>query len=160
MASSVQHYFRKSGISAGRTELGVIGGLAALSICTGLMIRHSYETKNIDSSMASSTQHYFRISGIPAGWTEVGVVGALKSLEPTVVHGDQHLGLSLYPACAGLTQTGLLKLENCLEFLEKLKSGQITLELSVESESAIVDIDCHFHDLTPLNTPGNELTAE
>jgi hypothetical protein len=124
------------------------------------MIRYSHGTKNIDPTMPRSVQHYFRMSGIPVGWTELDVVTALKALEPTIINSDQHLGLSLYPACAGLTQTGLLKVENCLELREKLQSGQITLELSVESESVIVDIDCHFHDLTPLNTPGNELIAE
>jgi hypothetical protein len=156
----MQHYFRKFGIHIGRTELGVTGGLAALSICTSLMIRYSYETKNVDSSMASSAQRYFRISGILANWTEVDVVDTLKSLQPPIIDGDQHPRLSLYPACAGLTQTGLLKLENCLELLEKIRSDQIKLELSVGGEGAIVDIDCHFYDLTPLNTAGNELIAE
>jgi hypothetical protein len=159
MALSIRPYLHLSGIPAGWTEiLGVVGTLAALSILTELMVRYSHGTKNIDPTMP--IQHYIRISGIPVGWTKVGVVGALKSLEPTVIHGDQHLGLSRYPSCAGLTQTGRLKLENRLELLEKLQSRQITLELSVGSESAIVDIDCHFYDLTPLNTPGNELIAE
>jgi hypothetical protein len=47
-----------------------------------------------------------------------------------------------------------------LELLDKIKSDQITLELSVEGECAIVDIDCHLYDPTPLNTPGNEPIAE
>jgi hypothetical protein len=110
--------------------------------------------------MALSAQHYIRIRGIPAGWTDVGIVGALKSLEPTIIHGDQHPRLSLYPAYSGLTQTGLLKLENCLEFRKKFMSDEIKLELSVEGENAIVDIDDRFYDLTPLNTLENEHIAE
>jgi hypothetical protein len=110
--------------------------------------------------MASSTQHYFRISGIPAGWTEVGVVNALKSLEPTIIHDDQRPHLTLYPACSGLTQTGLLKLENGLKFLEKVEPDKIQLGISVGTEDAIVDVDGHFCDLTPLNTLGNDHIAE
>jgi hypothetical protein len=41
---------------------------------------------------------------------------------------------------------------DCLELLETIKSENIQLELSGEGESAIMDIDCHFYDLTPLNT--------
>jgi hypothetical protein len=110
--------------------------------------------------MAFSSKHWFRISGIPTGWTDVSVVRALKSLEPTVIHDDQHPRLSLYPACGGLSLTGLLRLENCLELLEKVKSDKIQFELSVTGENATVDIDGHFYDLTPLNTPGNDDIAE
>jgi hypothetical protein len=110
--------------------------------------------------MAISPQHWFRISGIPTGWTNVSVIGALKSLEPPIIHHDQHPRLSLYPSCAGLTLTGLLKLDNCLELLEKVKSDKIQLELSVEGEKEIVDLDGDFYNLTPLNTLGNEHIAE
>jgi hypothetical protein len=110
--------------------------------------------------MPLSMQHYFRISGIPASWTAVGVVGALKSLEPTIIHDHQHPHLSLYPACSGLAQTGLLKLENCIELLEITKLNNTRLELSVKEESAYVHIDDHFYDLIPLNTPGNEYIVE
>jgi hypothetical protein len=110
--------------------------------------------------MPSYVQHYFRLTGIPTGWTEVDVVRALKSLEPTIIHDDQYPCLSLYPACAGSTQTGLLKLKDCLELYEKIKSDKIKLELSVEEENAIVVMDGDFYDLTPLNTPGNEHIAE
>jgi hypothetical protein len=108
MASSIRHYIRISGITMGWIELGVVSALTALFICTGLMVRYSHETKNIVSTMPLSQQNYFRISGIPAGWKGVNVVCGLKSLEPTRIHDDQHLHLSFYPACSGLTQTGLL----------------------------------------------------
>jgi hypothetical protein len=110
--------------------------------------------------MAFSAQHWFRISGIPTGWTNVSVVDALKSLEPPIIHDDQHSRLSVYPSCAGLTLTGLLKLENCSELLEKVKSDKIQLELSVKGEKEIVDLDGDFYNLTPLNTLGNEHIAE
>jgi hypothetical protein len=110
--------------------------------------------------MPSSVQHYFRLTGVPAGWTKVGVVGALKSLEPTIIHDYQHPRLSLYPACAGSTQTGLLKLKDCLELYDKIKSSKIKLELSVAGKTAVVEFDVDFYDLTPLNTPGNEHIAE
>jgi hypothetical protein len=110
--------------------------------------------------MALSVQRYIRISGIPAGWTDVDTICALKALEPTIIHGDEHPRLSLYPTCNGLTQTGLLKLENCSEFLKKIMSDEIKLELSVEGKNAIVDIDDQFYDLTPLNTVENEHIAE
>jgi hypothetical protein len=159
MAASVPDDFRILGIPAGWTELlGVVGALTALSILPGLMI-YSYETKDKKKSIASSVEHYFRISGIPASWTELDVVCALKSFEPTaIIHGDQHL--SLYPACSGFTQTGVFKLENSLELLKKTESDTIKLALSVDSETAIVDIDCHFYGFTPLNTPQNEHIAE
>jgi hypothetical protein len=44
--------------------------------------------------------------------------------------------------------------------LENTKLDTIELELSVEEESAYVDIDGHFHDLTPLNTPAKEYIVE
>jgi hypothetical protein len=110
--------------------------------------------------MPLSVQHYFRISGIPTEWTDVGVIDALKSPAHAVIHDGQYPRLSLYPACTGSTQTGLLKLENCVEFLEKIKSDKIQLELSLEGKDATVDIDVDFYDLTPLNTPGNEHIAE
>jgi hypothetical protein len=105
-------------------------------------------------------QHYFRISGIPAKWTAVSVVGALKSLEPTIIDDHQNPHLSLYPACSGFTQTGLLKLENCIGLLETTKLNNIRLELEVKEESAYVHIDGHFCGLTPLNTPDNEYIVE
>jgi hypothetical protein len=138
----------------------VVGALTALFISTGLMIRHSYETKNIVSTMPLSRRHYFRISGIPAGWTEVKVVGELKSLKPTIIHDDQHPHLYLFPACSGSTQTGLLEVKNCLELLEATRLEKIQLELSVEGERVFVDIDGHFLGLTPLNTPENEYIVE
>jgi hypothetical protein len=107
--------------------------------------------------MSLSAHHYYRISGIPTDWTEVGITGGLNSLEPTIVHDDQHLHLSLYPACSGLTQTGILKLNDCLELFKQVESDDINLEISVEGESANVGIDCHFYNLTPLNIPGNHI---
>jgi hypothetical protein len=159
MASATQHYFRTSGITMGWTEFGVVGALSLLFICTGLIIRYSYDAKNRVSTIPLSRKHYFRISGIPTGWTEVSVVGGLKSLEPTRIH-DENPRLSLFPACSNSTQTGILKLENCLELLETTKLDTIQLQLSVEGDSVFVDIDDHFFDLTPLNTPGNEYIVE
>jgi hypothetical protein len=97
-------------------------------------------------------QRYICISEIPAGWTDVGTVCALKALKPTIIHDDEHPHLSLYPACSGLAQTGLLQLENCLDSLKKIMSDETKLELSVEGENEIVDIDVRFYDLSPLNT--------
>jgi hypothetical protein len=110
--------------------------------------------------MASTIEHYFRISGIPRDWTEHDVVSALKSFSPTIIDDDQRPRLSAYPACSDVTQTGLLKLESCFGLLKEIKSDNIHLELSAEEKDAIVDIDGHFYDLTPLNTPGNECIAE
>jgi hypothetical protein len=112
-----------------------------------------------ENSKIPEKQHYFRISRIPTGCTEVSVVRGLKSLEPTRIH-DESPRLSLFQACNDSTQTGILKLENFLELLETTKLDQIQLELSVEGESVWVDIDDHFFDLTPLNTPGNEYIVE
>jgi hypothetical protein len=138
MSSSAQHYFRSSGITMGWAELGVAGALTALFICTGLMIRYSYEAKTIVSTMPLSGKQYSRISGIPKGWTDVNVVDGLESLEPTRVYDYQHPRLSLYPACGGSTQTRVLKQGNCLEFLETTKLDKIKLELSVEGKSVFV----------------------
>jgi hypothetical protein len=160
MASSTEHYFRTSGITMGWIGLGVVGAVTVSFICTGLIIRHSYEAKNRVSTTPLSKKHYFRISRIPTGWTEASVVGGLKSLEPTRIHDDESPCLSLFQACNDSTQTGILKLENCLELLETTKLDTAQLELSVEGESVCVDIDGHFFGLTPLNTPGNEYIVE
>jgi hypothetical protein len=93
-------------------------------------------------------------------WTEVGIVGALKSHGPSIIHDGQPHRLSLYNACAGSTQTGVLELENCLELLDQVKSNDIKLEISVEGESAIVVIDGHFCGFTPVNSPGIGWIAE
>ncbi|KAF8545022.1 hypothetical protein BDD12DRAFT_800667 [Trichophaea hybrida] len=54
-------------------------------------------------------------------------------------------------ACFGSTQTALLNLDICTEYFQRLKPDESKHEEA--SDGALLTIDSHFSDLTPLNIP-------
>jgi hypothetical protein len=103
---------------------------------------------------------FIRISEVPQDWTEKDVLNGLLAVEPTCILQGQVSKISLYPSCCGTGQTGLLNMGKCTGLFEHIKVGQITFEISKPYSVATVITDSHFHDLTPLNTPVNDLLAE
>jgi hypothetical protein len=92
---------------------------------------------------------------VPPDWNEDRLLAALKSVDTLL--GDSNPQLSLYPACCGTTQTALLHLDFCTTYFKQLKPGNNYLPAS---DGVDLVIDRHFHDLTPLNSPGDEVVAE
>jgi hypothetical protein len=101
-----------------------------------------------------------RISGVPQDWTDKDVLNGLLAVKPPCILQGQVSKLTLYPDCSGTRQTGLLSLDKCTELIEYNKPGGITLGIAKEDSRETVVLDSHFHDLTPLNTPGNDILAE
>jgi hypothetical protein len=80
-------------------------------------------------------------------------------IDPRLEQKDKHeYQLSLYPACNGSTQTALLNLNTSTEYFQQLKPD----DFNYVSTAGGVDlvIDSHFYDLTPLNSPRDEVVAE
>jgi hypothetical protein len=107
-----------------------------------------------------SAPKFIRISGVPQDWTEEDILNGLLAVEPTCILRDQDPKITLYPACCGAGQTGLLNLGKCTGLFEYIKAGETILKIPKLDSIATVVIDSHFHDLTPLNTPGNDILAE
>jgi hypothetical protein len=101
-----------------------------------------------------------RISGVPQDWTDEDVLNGLLAVGPTCIFQGQVSKLTLYPDCSGTRQTGLLSLDKYTGLIECNKPGGITLEIAKEDNTETIDLDSHFHDLTPLNTPENDILAE
>jgi hypothetical protein len=97
----------------------------------------------------------FRISGLPPSWSQGDVLGALCAIDPSLI-SQKNLRLSLYPSvgCGAPTQTALLNLDSGTEKL------QLRHHLTVPESGAVLTIDSHFHDLTPLNAPEGKVIAE
>jgi hypothetical protein len=105
----------------------------------------------------ASGPNLIRIAGVPQDWTEEDVLNGLLAVEPTRILQDQESDLTLYPDCSGAGQTGLL---NCTGLIEYIKPEGIPLEIAKQDSKETLVLDSHFHDLTPLNTPGNDILAE
>jgi len=102
----------------------------------------------------SSAPKCFRIANVPSDWNEVKLLKVLKQIDPFL---EQILQLSLYPACCGPTKTALLNLGACTAYFQHLKSSDYNY---ITFEETLLVIDSHFFDLTPLNTPEEEIHAE
>jgi hypothetical protein len=96
----------------------------------------------------------FRISGIPQDWEEDDLLGALHTIDPDL--RNQKSQLSLYPACCGSSQTALFELDPT-KYFQSLGPNESTYTCTTE---AVLAIDSHFYDLTPLNTPDEQIIAE
>jgi hypothetical protein len=101
-----------------------------------------------------------RISGVPHDWTDEDVLNGLLAVKPPCILQGQVSKLTLYPDCSGTHQTGLLSLDKCTGLIEYNKPGGITLEIAKEDNRETIVLDSHFHDLTPHNTPENDILAE
>jgi len=107
----------------------------------------------------SSRTKCFRISGIPQDWKEDDLLGALQTIDPDLQ--NQKSQLSLYPACCGFSQTALLELDPTKYFQSLGPNESTHIRVSPASKTeTILTIDSHFYDLTPLNTPDEQIIAE
>jgi hypothetical protein len=106
-----------------------------------------------------STTKCFRISGIPRDWEEDDLLGALRTIDPDL--RNQKSQVSLYPACCGSSQTALFELDPT-KYFQSLGPNECTYtRTSLPSKTeAVLTIDSHFYDLTPLNTPDKHIIAE
>jgi hypothetical protein len=111
-------------------------------------------------AQGTSEQSVFRISGIPLSWTEDDVLNALKSTDASGTFEVQNCHITLYPACYGSFQTGLFNTDSSLESFGAINGDGVRLELSIQDTVLDLFIDRHFYDLTPLNTPENDVFAE
>jgi hypothetical protein len=100
------------------------------------------------------------MSGIPPSWTEDDVLNTLKSVDASKTLEIQKCHITLYPACYGSFQTGLLNTDSSLESFGEINEDRIRLEFSTQDTVLDLFIDRHFYDLTPLNTPRNDVIAE
>ena len=107
----------------------------------------------------SSGTKCFRISGIPQDWKADDLLSALQTIDPDF--RNQKSQLSLYPACCGSSQTALLELDPT-RYFQGLGPNESTYKcVSAASKTeAVLTIDSHFYDLTPLNTPDKQIIAE
>jgi hypothetical protein len=102
-------------------------------------------------------QIVFRISGVPLTWTEDDVLNALKSVDKSRTLEVQKCHVTLYPACCGPFQIGLLNMGSSLK---SFCDDSSKLELQTQDTVQYLFIDRHFYGLTPLNTPGNDVYVE
>lgn len=110
---------------------------------------------NTHNPSPRSTPKCFRISNVPSDWNKEKLVDALRTINRFL---DQNLELSLYPACCGPTQTALLNLSTCTEYFQDLKPNEFNYVNTIEG--LLLVIDSHFYNLTPLNTPEDNIVAE
>jgi hypothetical protein len=124
---------------------------------TNSVLRHP-----LAGTQGTTEKYIFRISGIPLNWTEDDVLDALKSVDATRTLAIQKCHVALYPACYGSFQTGLLNTDSSLQQFSAIdEDGDgVVLELSTQDIVHDLFIDRHFYDLTPLNTPRNDVFAE
>ena len=108
----------------------------------------------------SSRTKCFRVSGIPQDWEEDDLLGALQTIDPDL-RRQEGLQLSLYPACCGSSQTALLELDTT-EYFQSLGPNESTYKRAFPAgrTEAVLTIDSHLYDLTPLNTPDEQIIAE
>jgi hypothetical protein len=134
----------------------------ALILCRPFPKRFLYADadQSPPKAQATSGPTFIRISGVPQDWTEEDVLNGLLAVKPTCILQGRVSKLILYPDCSGTHQTGLLNLGKCTGLIEYIKPGGITLEIAKQGSRETVVLDSHFHDLTPLNTPENDILAE
>ena len=108
---------------------------------------------------SSSRTKCFRVSGIPQDWEKDDLLSALQSIDTNL--RNQKPQLSLYPACCGSSQTALIELD-ATKYFQSLRPNEFTYEriCPANKTEAVLAIDSHFNDLTPLNTPDKQIIAE
>ncbi|KAF8538748.1 hypothetical protein BDD12DRAFT_841185 [Trichophaea hybrida] len=98
---------------------------------------------------------FFQISGLPSSWSEKDLSAALHAIDPSFT--DQDYQPSLYPACFSSTQTALLNLDPCTELQRR---NHLRVSESASRTAALLTIDSHFYNLTPLNVSEDEVVAD
>ncbi|CAG8712014.1 16380_t:CDS:2, partial [Acaulospora colombiana] len=96
-----------------------------------------------------------RISGIPDGWSVDTLRQCLQTLDPNLC--DDEFKISLYPACHGSGQVGMLNLSHCTEYFKRVVPYKPFFACAQDQD---LSIDCDFNGLTPLNTPPKDILAD
>ncbi len=105
-----------------------------------------------------------RITGIPTSWSKEKLLDTLcrgPSSFSSSLNGDSFV--ALYPGCYHSSQTAILTLESCPDFMERMGLGDTrSIKINDESVGEIVwlSTDYDFYDLTPLNKPEGDIIAE
>ncbi|KAA8896070.1 hypothetical protein FN846DRAFT_801292 [Sphaerosporella brunnea] len=107
-------------------------------------------------SSASKSKKCFRVSNIPASWDASHLRTWLQQLderwEPSTCI------ISLYPSCYNTHQTALVNMDNYPQCFKDIKPDED--KVLEAPEGAMLSVDYHFHDLTPLNIPDPDITAD
>ncbi|KAF8249183.1 hypothetical protein K440DRAFT_660436 [Wilcoxina mikolae CBS 423.85] len=123
---------------------------------SGILTDNNAEPGSHDHPISNLRPKYFRISGLPSSWSENDLFDALHAIDHSLT--DQEYRPSIYPSCCNSTQTALLNLDPCTEHLQHRNHLQISE--SASRAAALLTIDSHFYNLTPLNVPKGEVVAE
>ncbi|CAG8611735.1 16090_t:CDS:2, partial [Acaulospora colombiana] len=105
--------------------------------------------------MSLNKSKCLRISGIPDEWSEDNLLQCLETLDPHV--RDNEFEISLYPACHGSGQVGMLNLSQCTEYFKQVVPYK---PFVARAQGQDLSIDCDFNGLTPLNTPPKSISAD
>ncbi|KAA8893236.1 hypothetical protein FN846DRAFT_963294, partial [Sphaerosporella brunnea] len=116
---------------------------------------HKSALATCSTSISKAAPMCFRITNIPPSWDENNISEALQTIDPELK--DITANISRFPAYFGSTQTALLNLDICTKFFGGLDPKKAIQE---KVSSAWLSIDSHFHGLTPLNTPEDEVVAD
>ncbi|CAG8728867.1 433_t:CDS:2, partial [Acaulospora colombiana] len=103
---------------------------------------------------APSRPKCFRVKDVPKDWDIENLRRALETLDPAL--RDQEYRLSLYPACYGTSQVGILNIPNCTSYFSQIVPYKPFLRTVLNGD---LTIDCDFDGFTPFNNP-NEIYAE
>jgi hypothetical protein len=114
------------------------------------------ESESHNPSNSNPRPKCFRISGVPSTWSEDDLFDALLTIDPSLAR--QNYRPSLYPACCSSTQIALLNLGPCTQHLHQ--QNHLLVSESADRTAALLTIDSHFSNLTPLNVPEGEVVAE
>ncbi|KAF8248450.1 hypothetical protein K440DRAFT_254380 [Wilcoxina mikolae CBS 423.85] len=111
---------------------------------------------------------FWRITNVPSTWNEDILLQKLqkagRSLE---LLSQTNCRRWLFPACSGNTKTALVTTSENLEFFQHIgddKSEHIKIlddsTNGKDQTEVYLEVDCHFYDLTPLNTPEGDIVAD
>ncbi|KAF8538649.1 hypothetical protein BDD12DRAFT_137758 [Trichophaea hybrida] len=104
----------------------------------------------------------FRIANVPSSWSPENLLNSLQKIDPLLAQTNiREYQLSLYPACCGSTQTALLNFRTCTEYFHGLNQNvdhYVKVTNAIDGDHLV--IDSHFNNLTPLNTPEEEVVAD
>jgi hypothetical protein len=111
---------------------------------------------------SSSGSKCFRITDVPPGWSKDDFRDSLRKSDPSLGHLEARV--SLYPSCCDkASQIALLNFKTCPQFFQRIgpdDSTNLRIHDEFSDETVVLSVDCHFYDLTPLNSPKGEIVAE
>jgi hypothetical protein len=144
----------------------MIAGILILLLCAILALQiwiiSGRRTAESSPPVPAPESQCFRITGVPPEWSEADLLYSLRQVDPSVEswNNDQ---VSIYPACCGARKTALLKVHTSSKFFMHIGIGDskfVEISRGASDKKVGLLIDCHFHELTPLNTPKGDIIAE